>query len=71
MEDHGVDVGQEVLAGVVLDHRTVVWMGGWLVLCMTGLMGPVGNAAHLVGLLVGMAWGFLSSGKLRRMLEGG
>lgn len=36
---------------------TVVWMMlGWLVLCMTGMLGHVGNVAHLVGLIVGMGW---------------
>ncbi len=57
-------------SGYVLDPRTVTWMGLWLVLCMTGMMGPIGNAAHVVGLLVGMAWGLLASGKLQRVLGG-
>ena len=57
-------------SGYFLDPRTATWMGIWLVLCMTGMMGPIGNAAHLVGLLAGMAWGFLASGRLRRMLRG-
>jgi GlpG protein len=35
--------------------QTVWIMLGWLVLCMTGLVGPIGNAAHVAGLLVGMA----------------
>lgn len=36
---------------------TVVWMMlGWLVLCMTGMLGHIGNVAHLVGLIVGMGW---------------
>ena len=35
----------------------VVWMMlGWLVLCMTGTLGHVGNVAPLVGLVVGMGW---------------
>jgi GlpG protein len=43
-------------AGVRLPP-TVVWMMlGWLVLCMTGMLGHIGNVAHLVGLVIGMGW---------------
>jgi GlpG protein len=38
-----------------LSQQTVIWMLGWLVLCFTGLMGPVANWAHLAGLVLGMA----------------
>lgn len=31
----------------------------WLVLCMTGVLGPVANAAHFVGLVVGIAFGLM------------
>jgi GlpG protein len=31
----------------------------WLVLCMTGVIGPIANAAHFVGLIVGVALGVL------------
>lgn len=48
--------------GLFVDRRHVTWMGIWLVLCMTGAMGPIANTAHLVGLLAGMAWGFVTSG---------
>lgn len=37
----------------------------WLVLCMTGIVGRIANAAHLAGLVSGVLWGFLSI-KLRR-----
>ncbi len=57
-------------SGYHLDRRTVTWMGIWLVLGMTGVVGGIANAAHVVGLLVGMAWGFLASGKLGRLLRG-
>jgi len=30
-----------------------------LVLCMTGWVGPIANAAHVVGLVVGVAFGVL------------
>lgn len=41
---------------VQLSKQIVALMLGWLVLCFTGLLGPIGNTAHLVGLLVGVAW---------------
>lgn len=46
--------------GLHLHSQTVVLMLGWLVFCMTGMMGRIGNSAHLVGLLVGVVAGFLA-----------
>ncbi|HMV69871.1 MAG TPA: rhomboid family intramembrane serine protease, partial [Myxococcota bacterium] len=43
-------------AAMVVDPGTVQWMLGWLVLCMTGLLGSVANVAHVSGLLIGVAW---------------
>jgi GlpG protein len=43
--------------GMILHPSTVTTMLMWLVLCMTGLMGPIANAAHVVGLGVGVAFG--------------
>ena len=48
-----------------LNPTTVQTMLIWFILCLTGLLGPVANAAHFLGLITGMAWGFLSSGRLR------
>jgi len=48
-------------SGLFLNRSTVVMMLIWLVACFTGLLGPVANYAHLAGLLIGMAWGWLSS----------
>ena len=43
-------------------HPTTVWMMiAWFVLCFTGLLGPIANTVHAVGLGLGMALGFLSS----------
>jgi GlpG protein len=36
-------------------------MIAWLVACFTGLLGPIANTAHLSGLAMGMAWGYVSS----------
>ena len=44
---------------MILHPNTITTMLLWLVLCMTGLLGPIANAAHVVGLLVGVAFGAL------------
>jgi GlpG protein len=41
------------MGGLHLDPRTVRYMLIWLVLCFTGLMGPIANWAHGFGLLAG------------------
>lgn len=40
-----------------MNSQTVAWMLIWLVVCFTGAVGPVANAAHLVGFLSGAAIG--------------
>ena len=45
--------------GIGVQQQTVTVMLVWLVLCMTGLVGNVANTAHLVGLLGGVAFGYL------------
>jgi GlpG protein len=52
-------------SGLFLHPTTVMMMLIWLVVCFTGLLGPVANMAHVVGLAIGMAWGFLSSLRYR------
>jgi GlpG protein len=44
-------------SGLYLDRQSVAILLIWLVVCYTGIVGPVANTAHVVGLLVGMAWG--------------
>lgn len=41
-----------------LPKRDIVLMIGWYFLCFTGLLGPIANMAHGVGLGLGMLWGF-------------
>jgi GlpG protein len=48
-------------SGLYLDKQSVTIMLVWLVVCFTGWLGPVANAAHLVGLVVGMAWGGIAA----------
>jgi GlpG protein len=52
-------------SGLFLHRSIVTMMLIWLVLCFTGILGPVANYAHLAGLLVGAAWGYLSSLRFR------
>lgn len=48
-------------SGYILHPNIVVMQMIWLVVCFTGLIGPVANTCHLVGLGVGGAWGWLST----------
>lgn len=43
--------------GMMLNPSTVQFMLFWLVLCFTGMVGPIANAAHVVGLVVGILMG--------------
>jgi GlpG protein len=43
--------------GMILHPNTINIMLIWLVLCMTGVMGPIANAAHVVGLAAGVLLG--------------
>jgi GlpG protein len=45
--------------GMMLHPNSVTTFLMFIVLCMTGWMGPIANAAHVVGLLVGVALGVL------------
>ena len=56
-------------SGLYLNKTTVMMMIVWFVLCMTGAMGNIANTAHAVGLGIGTAWGYLSSGHLKRLLR--
>jgi len=55
-------------AKLILNPSVVTMMIFWFFLCLTGLMGPVANAAHAAGLGMGMLWGFLAAqySRLRR-----
>lgn len=51
-------------SGLFLHPHTVVMMIIWFFVCLIGLIPHVANTAHGAGLVIGMAWGYLSS--LRR-----
>lgn len=54
--------------GIALQKQTVILMIGWFVLCWAGIFN-IANMAHTAGLVLGMIWGYLSSGHLRRKLQ--
>lgn len=39
-----------------LPGRDITMMVGWLLLCLTGLLGPIANGAHAGGLFIGMLY---------------
>jgi GlpG protein len=43
--------------GMILHPNTVTFGLLWIALCMTGVLGPIANAAHVVGLITGVALG--------------
>jgi len=55
-------------SGLHLDRESVVFSVAWFFLCFTGWVGPVANYAHGAGLIVGMAWGWLSAKMAMRNL---
>ena len=48
-------------AGWRLTQNTVLQLVGWFFLCLFNIIPHVANGAHGVGLLAGMAWGWLSA----------
>lgn len=40
-----------------VSRNMVIWMIGWSVMCVCGILGPIGNACHFAGLIVGMIIG--------------
>lgn len=57
-------------SGLYLDPASITMMLFFLVLCMTGLVGHIANAAHLIGLLAGTAAGYAPIA-WRRLTRGG
>jgi GlpG protein len=46
-------------AGIAVAPETALVTGLWFVVCFTGLVGPIANTAHAVGLILGVASGGL------------
>jgi GlpG protein len=45
-------------AGFRISERTVFVLLVWLVICFTGWVGPIANAAHVGGLIAGLVFGY-------------
>jgi GlpG protein len=45
--------------GMILHPNSITFGLLWIALCMTGVFGPIANAAHMVGLVIGVAMGVL------------
>ena len=50
-------------AGWQINPQAVYWMIGWFVICLIGIIPYVANTCHAIGLVVGMAWGWISAQK--------
>jgi len=48
-------------SGLFLHPHTVAMMLIWFFLCLTGVIPNIANGAHVVGLALGVFWGFLAS----------
>jgi GlpG protein len=48
-------------SGLHLDKQSLVMAIAWFFLCFTGWVGPIANYAHAAGLILGMAWGWISA----------
>ena len=46
-----------------LPQQTIGFMLLWLFICLIGLIPNVANTQHIVGLVLGMSWGFIRSGR--------
>jgi len=53
-------------SGFVLHSQTVLFMLGWFVACVAGVIPNVANTAHGVGLAIGLLWGFWAAKAKRR-----
>ena len=57
--------------GLGISKQGAMLMIGWLLICMTGLIGPVANTAHVVGLIIGAmtAYAPVGSKMLRKKVK--
>jgi len=52
-----------------LHKSTVTFMIIWYFLCLIGIIGNIANGAHTGGLVVGVAWGYLTSSSFKHKLR--
>lgn len=51
----------DLTSGLFVPNPTILMMTAWFFFCLFGFMGAIANAAHGVGLVSGIAWGYLSA----------
>ena len=52
-----------------LPEQTVLFMLIWMAICLVGIIPNVANTQHVVGFIVGAAWGFFKGGGLQNWLR--
>jgi GlpG protein len=52
--------------GLQLDQGTIMMLLIWFAICFTGLVGPIANTAHTLGLVVGVVAGWLAAQRTMR-----
>ncbi len=54
-------------SGLFLQRNIVIFMIAWFFICLVGLVGNVANVAHGAGLVIGMAWGYISAIHIKKL----
>ena len=57
-------------SGFRVPRQLVLWMLGWFVACLVGIIPHVANAAHGVGLAIGALWGWTAAQGRRSAYRG-
>lgn len=56
----------DLTSALYVQNQTAIFMIVWFFLCLFGVIPGVANGAHTVGLVVGVAWGYLSAMRINR-----
>jgi GlpG protein len=51
----------DLTSGLFVPPRMAALMGIWFLVCLSGAVGPIANIAHGVGLVMGLAWGYVTA----------
>ncbi|MEZ4743490.1 MAG: rhomboid family intramembrane serine protease [Bdellovibrionota bacterium] len=64
-----MDIKHSPTSRFILNEQVVFFMLIWLVICWVGIIGNVANTQHIMGMLSGTAWGYISSGGMKNWLR--